>query len=87
MDILERLEVRWFLPPSGSVSATLESWFGSTEGAGKRIDHCLATGRCDLNFKARLEEGKSAKVETKYLVGLLGVLDLATKISGELQPG
>jgi hypothetical protein len=85
MDILESLEVRWFLPPGGSVGAALESWFGSTEGEGKRIDHYLATGRYDLNFKARLEEGKPAKVETKYLVGSLGVVDLATKISGELQ--
>ncbi|MBO0860429.1 MAG: hypothetical protein J2P21_18510 [Chloracidobacterium sp.] len=85
MDILESLEVRWFLPSGGSVGAALESWFGSTEGEGKRIDHYLSTGRYDLNFKARLEEGKPAKVETKYLVGSLGVVDLATKISGELQ--
>jgi hypothetical protein len=85
MEILESLEVRWFLPPGASVGTTLESWFGSTEDEGKRIDHYLATGRSDLNFKARLEEGKPAKVETKYLVGSLGAVDLATKISGELQ--
>jgi hypothetical protein len=85
MEILESLEVRWFLPPGASVGTTLEGWFGSTEDEGKRIDHYLATGRSDLNFKARLEEGKPAKVETKYLVGSLGAVDLATKISGELQ--
>lgn len=85
MDILESLEVRWFLPPGASVDITLKGWFGSTEDEGKRIDHYLATGRCDLNFKARLEEDKLAKVETKYLVGSLGVVDLTTKISGELQ--
>lgn len=85
MDILESLEVRWFLKPDASVRAALESWFGSTEAEGQRIDHYLATGRRDLNFKARSEEGKPTKVETKYLVGSLGVVDLAPNISGELQ--
>jgi hypothetical protein len=85
MEILESLEVRWFLPPGVSVAAMLESWFGPTQDEGKRIDHYLTTGRSDLNLKARLEEGKPAKVETKYLVGSLGAIDLATNISGELQ--
>jgi hypothetical protein len=85
MDILESLEVRWFLPRGASVAAALESWFASTKDEGERTDHYLATGRNDLNFKARLEEGKPAKVETKYLVGSLGTVELATKISGDLQ--
>lgn len=85
MEILESLEVRWFLPPGASVDATLKKWFGSTKDEGKRIDHYLATGRSDLNFKARIEEGKPLKVETKYLVGSLGAIDLTTKISGEVQ--
>ena len=72
MEILESLEVRWFLPPGASVGPVLESWFGPTQDEGKRIDHYLRTGRSDLNLKARLEEGKPAKVETKYLVGSLG---------------
>ena len=83
MDILESLEVRWFLPPGGSVGSDLKTWFGSTEAEGERTDHYLATGRYDLNFKARLEKDKPEKVETKYLAGSLGVVDLATKISGE----
>ena len=63
MEILESLEVRWFLPPGASVGAMLENWFGPTQDEGKRIDHYLRTGRSDLNLKARLEEGKPAKVE------------------------
>jgi hypothetical protein len=86
MEILESLEVRWFLPPAGTpVGAALEEWFRSTKDEGARSDQYLATGRSDLSFKARLEEGKPAKVETKYLVGSLGVVELAPKISGDLQ--
>jgi hypothetical protein len=85
MEILESLEVRWFLPPGASVSPALETWFASTKDEGERIDHYLLTGRNDMNFKARLEEGKPAKIETKYLVGSLGAVNLGAKISGELQ--
>jgi hypothetical protein len=49
------------------------------------VDHYLTTDRNDLSFKARLAAGKPTKVETKYLVGSLGVVDLAPQMTGELQ--
>jgi hypothetical protein len=85
MDLLESIEVRWYLPPGASAEGKLKEWFQSTKDEGERTDDYLATGRSDLSFKARLAEGKPAKVETKYLVGSLGVVDMAPKISGELQ--
>jgi len=85
MDILESLEVRWFLPPDSKTSAALDAWFKSTPEEGTRIDHYLATGRDDLGFKARIAADQPTKVETKYLLGSLGVVELAPEISGELQ--
>lgn len=85
MEILESLEVRWFLPSKDPGAAALDQWFASTGDEGARVDHYLVTSRNDLSVKARLAQGKPAKVETKYLVGSLGVVDLAPKMSGELQ--
>ena len=85
MEILDSIEVRWYLPPGASAEGELKEWFRSTKDEGKRIDDYLATGRTDLSFKARREEGKPLKVDTKYLIGSLGVVDMAPKISGELQ--
>lgn len=85
MEILDSLEVRWFLPSNASAGPALEQWFGSTRDEGERVDHYLATRRVDLSFKARLAKGKPTKVETKYLVGSLGVVDFAPKMSGDLQ--
>ena len=85
MEILESLEVRWFMKQEQSAAAALQKWFASTPDEGERADHYLATDRNDLSFKARLSAGKPAKVETKYLVGSLGVVDLAPHMIGELQ--
>src|SRR5262245_42172451 len=85
LDILESLEVRWFLPASTPALAALDKWFASTPDQGERVDHYLATGRRDLNFKARIAKAQPAKVETKFLVGSLGVIELAPNVSGELQ--
>ena len=85
MDILESLEVRWFLPSESPTIPELRAWFGSTRAENARIDYYLATGRHDLGFKARIVENNPAKVETKYLVGSLGVVDLAPGMRGDLQ--
>jgi hypothetical protein len=85
VDILESIEVRWYLPSDATTGADLDQWFASIKGEGERTDHYLATGRADLSFKARMQEGKSAKLEAKYLVGTLGIVDLTPKISGEIQ--
>jgi hypothetical protein len=85
VDILDSLEVRWFLPPDSTASAVLETWFKSAAEDGARTDHYLATGRHDLGFKARIVADQPAKVETKYLLGSLGVVELAPEMFGELQ--
>jgi hypothetical protein len=85
MEILESLEARWFITREESAAAALQKWFASTPDEGERADHYLTTDRNDLSFKARLAAGKPTKVETKYLIGSLGVLDLAPQMTGELQ--
>jgi hypothetical protein len=85
MEILESLEARWFMRPEESAAAALQKWFASTPDEGERADHYLTTDRNDLSFKARLAAGKPTKVETKYLIGSLGVVDLAPQMTGELQ--
>jgi hypothetical protein len=85
MEILESLEARWFMAREGSAVAAIQKWFASAQDEGERADHYLTTDRNDLSFKARLAAGKPTKVETKYLVGSLGVLDLAPQMTGELQ--
>src|SRR5262245_40981895 len=85
MEVQDSLEIRWFVPPGDSANKALESWFRSSQAEGRRCDHYLATGRRDLSFKTRIENAKPPKVETKYLVGSLGTVEVATHISGELQ--
>jgi hypothetical protein len=85
MDILDSLEVRWFLPPDAAAVVALQHWFVASQDEGERVDHYLAIARADLSFKTRLAKGKPAKVETKYLAGSLGVVELAPSMSGDLQ--
>src|SRR5689334_12812151 len=85
MEILDSLEVRWFFAREDSAIGTLKKCFASIPSEGDRTDHYLFTGRNDLSFKARLAAGKPAKVETKYLVGSLGAVDVAAQTTGELQ--
>ena len=85
MELLESLEARWFMTREQSAAAELQKWFASTPDEGERTDHYLITNCNDLSFKARLEAGKPTKVETKHLVGSLGVVELAPLMVGELQ--
>lgn len=84
MDIVESAEVRWFLegqPEAGRV----RRWFGDQSSEGERVDWYLSSGRPDLGFKARLVKGAPAKVETKYLLGAIGAVELAPGIVGNLE--
>jgi hypothetical protein len=85
MDILESLELRWFLAAGTPTTGTLPTGFGSTGAEKPRVDHYLVTGRPDLGFKARLVANDPARVETKYLVGSLGVVTIGPGLTGELQ--
>jgi len=85
VDILESLEARWFVPQNTDAASALEKLFASAAEEPARVDHYLATGRHDLSFKARLVDQQPAKIETKYLVGSLGILQLAPSMIGELQ--
>jgi hypothetical protein len=85
MDILESLEVRWFLPADSQAGSALERSFASAEQEGARVDHYLAIGRHDVSFKARVVDDQPAKVETKYLLGSLGIVQLMPATIGELQ--
>ncbi len=85
MDILESLEVRWFLHADHQTTKDWRKWYETTSAEGKRVDHYLSTQREDLGFKARLLEGQPAKVETKHLLGSLGAVQLAFGAVGTIE--
>jgi hypothetical protein len=85
LELLDSLEVRWFLEPESPTAAALSRWFGATEPEGKRTDHYLLTGRDDFGFKARIQENQPVKVEAKYLVGSHGAVQVAPDESGKLE--
>jgi hypothetical protein len=85
MEVLDSLEMRWFMPQANPATAALQRWFAAVHDEGERTDDYLITGRDDLSFKARLAAANPAKTETKYLVGSLGIVDLALSMTGHLQ--
>jgi hypothetical protein len=73
VEILSNIEVRWFIDDVVSIEATAaKAWFAGVPAAARREDRYLLTGRDDIGFKARIQSGTAAKLETKYLLGSLG---------------
>ena len=85
MQIVDSLEMRWFLSTDSFTAAALDRWFAQTPSEPSRVDHYLSTGRSDLSVKARLVIGQPARVETKYLVGSLGLVEVLPAVTGALQ--
>jgi hypothetical protein len=85
LEILDSLEVRWFLSDADSALAAARAWFASTSPEGRRVDAYLRTGRDDLGFKARQVEDQPTKVETKYLLGELGPVPIGLGAIGKLE--
>jgi len=85
MDILDSLEVRWFLASGDPALLALDAWFAADTPESDRTDHYLVTERNDLGFKARLVAGQPARVETKFLVGSLGPVQLGPDAIGVLE--
>lgn len=85
MNILESLEVRWFLHADHQTPEDWRKWYETATAEGKRVDHYLSTQREDLGFKARLIEGQPAKVETKILLGSLGAVQIAIGAMGTIE--
>ena len=85
MDILNSIEVRWFLDDASAEARSARAWFRDVAPQGKREDHYLLTGRNDVGFKARIEEGRPAKLETKFLLGSLGPALLHERFVGRIE--
>lgn len=86
MDILSTVEARWFIEDiSGRNAAAARSWFAGVSPEGAREDRYLVTGREDIGFKARVQEGRPAKIETKYLLGSLGPAMLHERFVGNVE--
>lgn len=85
MDLLDSLEIRWFLASDHPSLTVAQKWFASAALDGNRTDDYLLTGRNDLGFKARVVENQPTKLETKYLVGSLGVTQVAPGTVGRLE--
>lgn len=81
MEILDTVEVRWFIDDvDGPIAAAARVWFEGVSPEAKREDRYLLTGREDLGFKAR-----ESKVEMKYLVGSLGATRLNERLTGNVE--
>ncbi len=86
MDIRSSIEVRWFVDDAGSAEAkAAAAWLRDEPPQGKRDDRYLLTGRDDVGFKARVEEGQPAKLETKLLLGSLGPAQLHDGFVGRIE--
>jgi hypothetical protein len=87
MDVVESLEMRWFLAPERAELAELEQWFaGVAAEQDGRLDHYYVDPRSpELGLKQRCEPGKPAKLELKLRTGALGAVALAPGVLGELE--
>jgi len=86
MEILSSLEARWFIDDlEGASAKAAREWFERVEVQGKRADRYLLTGRDDIGFKARVEEGRPAKIEIKYLLDSLGATPVHDGFVGTLE--
>jgi hypothetical protein len=82
MEILDSLEVRWFLAEGAPALKLARPWFDAVSPEPRRRDEYLLTGRDDIGFKARVVEGQASKLETKYRLQALGGLELAPGVAG-----
>ena len=85
MDILSSIEVRWFIDDASAEAKAARAWFQDVTPESKREDRYLLTGRNDVGFKARVEEGRPAKLETKFLLGSLGPALLHERFVGHIE--
>src|SRR5262245_37725001 len=85
MQLVDSLEVRWFLADADPALAIVQRWFSSVEPEPHRIDNYLLTGRSDLGIKTRSVHNEPTKLETKYLAGSLGLIELAPGVRGNLE--
>ena len=86
MEVLDSIEVRWVIDDvDGQRARLVKAWCAGVPAEGVREDRYLMTGRDDLGFKARVESGKPAKVETKYLIGSLGATRLHERVVGVVE--
>ena len=79
LEVLDSLELRWFFD---NEDVPAQAFFAETAPEPSRVDDYLETGRSDLGFKGR---GEGTKVETKYLLGSLGVVQLLPGVTGKLE--
>lgn len=84
MDILETLEVRWFLADDAPLDDALRRFDGASVQA-RRTDLYWLTGRDDLGIKVRETPQGATLFETKYRAGSLGGLILADGLEGALE--
>jgi hypothetical protein len=84
MDIFDSVEVRWFIDDDDLARAATAIFAGAPP-EGRREDRYLVTGRNDIGVKARVEVGKPAKLETKYLLESLGATRLHDRFTGVVE--
>jgi hypothetical protein len=86
MEIAGTIEARWFLDDiDGPVAAAARRWFDGVADEGKREDRYLLLARDDVGFKARIEEGRPTRIETKLRLGSLGPSELYGSVVGNVE--
>ncbi len=85
MDILDSVEVRWFLAEDAPGLAAARAWFARVSPEPRRTDEYLLTGRGDVGFKARRIDGDPVKLETKYRLEELGPLSVGRGVVGHAE--
>jgi hypothetical protein len=84
MEILDSLEVRWFVEHGSHEE--LAKWFADVPPeTDSREDYYLVTGLNDVGVKARLVGGKPAKLETKLRLGALNDVELLAAVVGHVE--
>ncbi|WP_437277065.1 hypothetical protein WME90_38350 [Sorangium sp. So ce375] len=83
MDILESIEVRWFLPAEDARAARLGSWFSRAFSEPPRKDRYRRLRRADLGIKKR--GGGPKSLEIKLRVCAFGSVHLSPTVLGELE--
>ncbi|NUP06603.1 MAG: hypothetical protein HOW73_11160 [Polyangiaceae bacterium] len=83
--ILESIEVRWFLSADDRNVPSLERLFDTAEDVESRSDFYAPTGREDLGVKARVSAGAPARIETKYRTASLGSREITAGVVGSIE--
>jgi len=84
MKISDSCEVRWF-QSQGTPGPEWNALFAGVVAEPERTDQYFATQHSGVGFKLRRQQGQPTKLETKYLLGSLGPVELSPGVVGRVE--